>query len=122
MEIMERSSNFENYKKVNKQLNKMITKDNLFISGKQLASNGLYNFKWVSRVIKVNNKYKSKDINILNIKGCGYTTISKGFRLAKKQQKQEMLDNLKEQLESRKADVRLLQKQIKEIESKYNVK
>ena len=122
MEIMERSSNFENYKKVNKQLNKMITKDNLFISGKQLASNGLYNFKWVSRVIKVNNKYKSKDINILNIKGCSYTTISKGFRLAKKQQKQEMLDNLKEQLESRKADVRLLQKQIKEIESKYNVK
>lgn len=119
---MEKLSNFDSYKKVNKQLNKMITKDNLFISGKQLAKNGLRNFKWVSRVIKVNNKYKSKDINIVNIKGCGYTTINKGFRLAKKQQKQEMLDNLKGQLESRKADVRLLQKQIKEIESKYNVK
>ena len=119
---MEKLSNFDNYKKVNKQLNKMITKDNLFISGKQLASNGLRNYKWVSHVIKVNNKYKSSDINIMNIKGCGYTTISKGFRLAKKQQKQEMLDNLKEQLQSRKADVKLLQKQIKEIESKYNVK
>ena len=119
---MEKLNTVERYKKVNKQLNKMITKDNLFISGKQLASNGLRNFKWVSRVIKINNKYKNKDINIVNIKGCGYTTINKGFRLAKKQQKQEMLDNLKEQLESRKADVRLLQKQIKEIENKYNVK
>ena len=122
MEIMEKLNSFESYKKVNKQLNKMITKDNLFISGKQLASNGLRNFKWISRVIKINNKYRSKDINIVNIKGCGYTTISKSIRLAKKQQKQEMLDNLKQQLESRKADVRLLQKQIKKIERKYNVK
>lgn len=119
---MEKLNVSDSYKKVNKQLNKMITKDKLFISGKQLGAKGLHNYKWVSRVIKINNKYKKTDKNIVNIKGFGYTTINKGFRLAKKQQKQEMLDNLKTQLESRKADVRLLQQQIKKIESSYNVK
>lgn len=106
------------YNLLSKLLNKtMKDKGVTYVSGNQLAKVYKSNYKRVSAIIKKNNKYDKKcDKNILNVKGYGYTTIDKGFKKSNKSEQQFIIDNLKAQLESRKADVRVLQQQIKNME------